>query len=139
MLVVAGALKRDDGRWLMHKRPEGKHHAGLWEFPGGKVEDTEFPPKALCRELLEELGVVIAPENCTPVAFAQTPPDSSQKGIVILLYNIEQWAGDPVALEGGAIDWFTEEEIATLAKPPLDKQLCSFLFKKDQPSLDMHQ
>ncbi|MEO1019891.1 MAG: NUDIX domain-containing protein, partial [Pseudomonadota bacterium] len=57
--VVAGALRGKDGRWLMHRRPLGKHHGGLWEFPGGKVEPHEIPVKSLARELNEELGIEV--------------------------------------------------------------------------------
>lgn len=129
MLVVAAALWRADGRWLMHRRPPGKHHAGLWEFPGGKVEPSEIPAQALVRELREELGIGGAVEDLAPAGFAQTPPHETGRAIVILLYSLGAWEGDPAALEGGAVDWFTPQEIAQLPKPPLDAVLAAQLFQ----------
>jgi 8-oxo-dGTP diphosphatase len=127
--VVAGALVRDDGRWLMHRRPPGKHHAGLWEFPGGKIEPDEMPLESLIRELDEELGIACDPLCCTPVNFAAGDADDSAKAIVILLYTVTRWSGEPQALEGGDVGWFTPNEIAGLAKPPLDVALAERLFQ----------
>ena len=126
--VVAGALKRADGCWLMHQRPEEKHHGGLWEFPGGKVESSEIPIESLIRELREELGVAIRAQDCLPVAFAEEVPGGGGNPIVILLYRIARWEGEPTALEGGAVGWFTPAQIADLAKPPLDIVLYERLF-----------
>nr|WP_298927316.1 (deoxy)nucleoside triphosphate pyrophosphohydrolase [uncultured Erythrobacter sp.] len=126
--VVAAALQRADGLWLMHRRPKGKHHAGLWEFPGGKVEPSEIPIESLVRELHEELGIIVSPENCLPAGFAQNASSEAGIPIVILLYKIEEWEGEPDALEGGAVDWFTPEAIAQLEKPPLDRALAANLF-----------
>ncbi len=131
ILVVAGALQAADGRWLMHRRPLEKHHGGLWEFPGGKVEDAELPVKSLVRELHEELGISIQPDDCTPLGFAEERRSSERNPIVILLYKVRSWTGEPQALEGGRIDWFTPEQIDELAKPPLDCELASGLFKKE--------
>jgi len=132
LLVVAGALQRADGLWLMHRRPLEKHHGGLWEFPGGKVEPHEIPREAICRELAEELGVAIRPPDCEPLFFADDLGESADKradpGIVILLYRIECWAGEPRALEGGAVDWFEAAQIHTLDTPPLDQRLIARLF-----------
>ena len=128
LLVVAGALRRADGLWLMHKRPLGKHHGGLWEFPGGKVEASEIPAKALARELSEELGIAVDERRIEPAGFAQSEADESAPAIVILLYKISHWDGEPVALEGGEVGWFTPDQIEKLAKPPLDRQLCGPLF-----------
>lgn len=129
MFVVAGALRGSGGLWLMHKRAEGKHHAGLWEFPGGKVEDAEKPGEALVRELAEELGVRVSEADCEPTIFAQSPASQGENAIVILLYNVKRWNGEPRALEGGDIGWFTPQEIAELAKPPLDIELATRLFR----------
>ena len=123
--VVAGALQRDDGRWLMHCRPTGKHHAGLWEFPGGKVEPSEMPVESLIRELREELGITCHPATCQPAAFAETPAKSEGLAIVILLYTVTGWDGVPTALEGGSIGWFTPPEVRALDKPPLDIALAA--------------
>lgn len=126
--VVAGALSRSDDCWLMHKRPLGKHHGGLWEFPGGKVEGYEMPIESLVRELREELGITCDRAACQPVAFAESLDHDDQPAIVILLYTVAKWEGEPAALEGGTIGWFTPDEIRALAKPPLDVQLASALF-----------
>lgn len=127
--VVAGALQRADGRWLMHRRPPGKHHAGLWEFPGGKVEANEMPLQSLLRELTEELGVRCHAEACAPCSFAEGGADGSGRALVILLYTVGGWDGEPAALEGGAIGWFTPEEALALPKPPLDISLAQRLFQ----------
>lgn len=128
--VVAGVLRCSNGKFLMHRRPEGKAHAGLWEFPGGKVEPGETPVNALIRELGEELGVSIAPSDCTPVGFAEQDAATSQNPIVILLYTVRQWTGEPQALEGGAVDWFAAGEISALEKPPLDRVLARQLLRE---------
>lgn len=126
--VVAGALSDSEGMWLMHKRPLEKHHGGLWEFPGGKVEETEIPSESLVRELHEELGIVVEAKNCCPAGFAEERDAFGPRRIVILLYTIADWIGSPQALEGEEVGWFTPEEIAQLSKPPLDEQLASRLF-----------
>ena len=130
-LVVAGALQRESGRWLMHRRPDHKHHGGLWEFPGGKVEQGESPESALIRELSEELGIKIAADSPVPVTFAADRRDSSDSPIVILLYKITCWEGEPAPLEGGALGWFANQEVLELAKPPLDIELALQLFEKE--------
>lgn len=127
--VVAGALLRDDGCWLMHRRAPGKHYAGLWEFPGGKVEGNEMPSESLLRELEEELGIQCHPAACTPVGFAETGAAQERGAIVILLYTVSRWDGVPAALEGGEVDWFTPAEVLALAKPPLDVMLAHRLFQ----------
>lgn len=129
MPVVAGALQRADGLWLMHRRPEGKHHGGLWEFPGGKVEADEMPVYSLCRELAEELGIVVTTDACATVAFAESASDGGGRAIVILLYSLHDWEGEPRALEGGAVGWFTPAEVLALPKPPLDIVLARQLFQ----------
>ena len=128
--VVALALHDDRGRWLMHRRPLHKHHGGLWEFPGGKVETGERPREALVREIQEELGLSLAPHAVQPVAFAEENETGSAKPIVIMLYS-SAWDGSPVAaLEGGEIAWFKPHAIDLLPKPPLDIELSRGLFEK---------
>lgn len=126
--VVAGALQREDGRWLMHRRPAGKHHGGLWEFPGGKVEPDEIPLRSLVRELSEELGIRCHDALCIPAGFAESADATGQPGLVILLYTVGGWDGDPQALEGGEVGWFTPAEVRRLDKPPLDVELAARLF-----------
>ena len=130
MPVVALALYREDGRWLMHRRPAGKQHGGLWEFPGGKVESGETPANALVREIREELGIAIDASNLKPAGFAQEGEGERPRPIVIMLYTCSVWEGDVQALEGGAVDWFTSDEVLALDRPPLDRALSSTLFQK---------
>jgi len=127
--VVAGALHRADGCWLMHRRPEGKAHAGLWEFPGGKVEPAEMPVESLVRELHEELGIRCRADHCTPAGFAEGPAGAQGQRLVILLYTLAAWEGEPHALEGGAVGWFTPAELLALPRPPLDVALSERLFQ----------
>ena len=131
VLVVAGALQRDDGRWLMHQRPLNKHHGGLWEFPGGKVEVHENSKEALSRELREELAIEVDRKSLMRAGFAEEECVGDSARIVILLYRSRKWGGEPHAVEGEAIGWFTPEEIAELSKPPLDCELAEQLFLKE--------
>ena len=128
--VVAVALRDRHGRWLLHRRPEGKQHAGLWEFPGGKVESDESPILALVREVREELGVTLSADALRPLAFADDGVSGSRPGIVILLYTTDSWEGEAEALEGGEVGWFTLPELLALAKPPLDCDLAGFLERR---------
>lgn len=117
----------------MHRRPPGKAHAGLWEFPGGKVETGETPTDALVREIEEELGYRLAAEDLQPAGFAQEPVSRDARQIVILLYTA-RWDGSELAMhEGGETAWFEPQEISALDKPPLDVALARGLFEK--PSL----
>jgi 8-oxo-dGTP diphosphatase len=129
LTVVAGALQRSDGRWLLHQRPMGKHHAGLWEFPGGKVEVDEMPAESLVRELQEELGISCRSSDCAPAGFAEGGTTASGQALVILLYTLSVWQGEPQSLEGGAVGWFSPGEALALPKPPLDVMLAQRLFQ----------
>ncbi|NVE94281.1 (deoxy)nucleoside triphosphate pyrophosphohydrolase [Altererythrobacter sp. JGD-16] len=130
MLVVAGALRAESGLWLMHRRPSGKHHGGLWEFPGGKVESDETPEIALIRELNEELAIVIQPADLALAGKAEAPSDGAQPAIVIQLYTCMRWTGTPDPQEGGSIDWFSLNQMRDLPKPPLDGVLLESLAQK---------
>jgi 8-oxo-dGTP diphosphatase len=121
LVVVAAALTQPDGRVLMQQRPVGKAHAGLWEFPGGKVEPGEAPAAALARELAEELGIVVDAADAVPLAFA------ADVRIVLLLYRVTRWTGEPRAIEGDALVWDVPERLAQLAMPPLDVPLVAAL------------
>ena len=125
--VVAGAMERSDGLFLLQRRPLEKHHGGLWEFPGGKVEPGENPRKALVRELYEELTVAVDPGAVQPLLFAEEAPARDRPGIVILLYRVSAWQGKPVAEAGADIGWFRLAEAGRLPMPPLDTVLLESL------------
>jgi 8-oxo-dGTP diphosphatase len=124
MLVVAAALTDAEGRVLMARRPAGKQHAGLWEFPGGKVEPDETPKAALVRELREELGVEIDPQGLDPIAFSESP---GARHLVLLLYRCRSWRGGAQALDAAEIRWFAVDEFAALDMPPADRPLAEAL------------
>ncbi len=134
--VVAGALRASDGRWLMHRRPLEKHHGGLWEFPGGKVESTEKPVESLIRELHEELGIVVSADQCFPAGFAEEERAEALEPIVILLYKVVHWDGVARPLEGGRVEGFSPSQIANLDMPPLDQQLALHMFPDAFGNLD---
>lgn len=117
-LVVAAAMVRGDGRIFLQKRPEGKALAGLWEYPGGKMEGDETPEEALTRELSEEIGVVTDPSDMVPITFASQPV--AGKHMILLLYVLTHWTGEPAAQEGQETGWFTLSEMADLPMPPAD-------------------
>jgi 8-oxo-dGTP diphosphatase len=127
--VVAAAMIDGGGRVLMHRRPPGKAHAGLWEFPGGKVEAHEIPVNALIREISEELAIALDPGAIRPAAFAQSGPGESDIPIVILLYTATVWLGVPHSTEGGDCGWFDLADVARLEMPPLDVRLHAMLVR----------
>lgn len=120
---MAAALIGTDGRILVHQRKPGGPLGGLWEFPGGKVEAGENPYEALVRELSEELGIAVAPEDLTYLDRASEPGNPH----VILLYTCRNWSGDPVCLAAAALDWVFPEALLALPMPPLDVPLARTL------------
>lgn len=125
MTVVAVALTDRDGRVLIAQRPEGKEHAGLWEFPGGKVEPGESPEAALVRELHEELGVTIAPAALAPLAFSSAP--RATRHLLLLLYRCTEWQGEPSALDAAALRWVRPDALWDIDMPPADRPFVSIL------------
>lgn len=125
LLVVAAALIRLDGTVLLQQRPTGKQLAGLWEFPGGKIEAGESPEAALVRELREELGIEVAVEALAPVTFASE--GLAGRHLVLMLYAVRDWVGEPRALEASALIWVTPDSMATLPMPPADVPLVAAL------------
>ena len=125
--VVAGVLIKDNETYLMHQRPLEKQYGGLWEFPGGKVEEGESYLAALKRELNEELGIVAEEIKRIPVAQAEGSTFDGQGFIQIVLFRCERWSGEPYSIEGGTVQWFEKDEIFTVPKPPLDVVLAQQL------------
>lgn len=122
MPVVALALVDGGGRLLLQQRPEGKHHAGLWEFPGGKVDAGETPREALAREIAEELGIVVEPADCCAMLLAEEARDD-RSPVVLMLYSATRWRGSPDGREGQKWGWFTRNEALSLALAPMDREL----------------
>ena len=121
VLVAAGAFIDSDGRVLLALRPPSKPMAGLWEFPGGKIEQGERPEDSLIREAREELGVVVEPACLSPLAFAShTYPDFH---LLMPLYMCRRWSGIPRALEGQTLAWVRESRLKDYPMPPADEPL----------------
>lgn len=124
--IVAVALVDTDGRVLLQKRPKGKPMAGLWEFPGGKVEPGEGPEAALIRELAEELGIDVLASCLAPATFASAALDDGRH-MVLMLYICRNWRGVPQALEAEALLWARPIEMFRLDMPPADLPLIGLL------------
>jgi 8-oxo-dGTP diphosphatase len=123
--VVAAAMIDRDGRVLVQRRPAGKMMAGLWEFPGGKIESGETPEAALVRELREELAVDVDPARLLPAVFASAPLGG--RHLLLLLYICREWSGSPRALHADALQWCAPAELRALAMPPADLPLIGLL------------
>ena len=128
LLVAAGALTDAAGRVLIAQRPAGKSFAGLWEFPGGKVEPGESPEMALIRELEEELGVGVEARNLAPFAFASHA--YADFHLLMPLYVITAWRGAPVAREAQALAWASPRELRAFPMPPADAVLVERLIEQ---------
>lgn len=124
--VVAVALLNRDGRILMQRRPEGKEHGGLWEFPGGKIDPGEGAVDAALREMEEELGVGLDADALYPVSFAE---NGSGRRILLLLYAAHIWRGEPEAREGQHFEWIAQGDLMALSMPPLDVPLAQALLR----------
>ena len=125
LLVVAAAMVDADGRVLVQRRPEGKPMAGLWEFPGGKVEPGETPESALVRELAEELGIETWDSCLAPAAFASEPLGA--RHLILLLYVCRKWRGLPQPLHCPELRWVRPIELHGLEMPPADLPLIGLL------------
>jgi 8-oxo-dGTP diphosphatase len=123
--VVAAALIDRAGRVLVQQRPPGKTMAGLWEFPGGKLEPGETPEAALIRELEEELGITVSAAALSPAAFASEP--LGDRHLLLLLYICRDWTGEAQALDAVALDWVDIAGLRALAMPPADQPLIDLL------------
>jgi 8-oxo-dGTP diphosphatase len=125
VLVVAGALIDSDSRVLIAQRPAGKPMAGLWEFPGGKVEDGERLEETLIRELREELGIVVREPCLAPLTFASHAyPDFH---LLMPLYVCRRWEGIVQPMEGQKLAWVKPNRLKDYPMPPADEPLISHL------------
>ncbi|MCX8498990.1 MAG: 8-oxo-dGTP diphosphatase MutT [Caulobacteraceae bacterium] len=125
VLVVACALVDVDGRVLICKRPQGKSLAGLWEFPGGKVEAGETPEAALIREMDEELGITITQSCLAPFVFASHTYETFH--LMMPLYLCRRWSGVVVAKEHEALAWVKPNALSDYDMPPADAPLIAYL------------
>ncbi len=125
MIVVAAALVDGDGRVLLQQRAPGRSMAGLWEFPGGKLEPGELPEAALVRELREELGIETETACLAPAAFASAPV--GERHMLLLLYICRKWSGEPKPLDASALKWLRPNQMFGLAMPPADSPLIGLL------------
>jgi 8-oxo-dGTP diphosphatase len=124
-LVVACALIDADKRVLIAQRPEGKTLAGLWEFPGGKVEAGERPEVTLIRELREELGIEVAEACLAPLTFASHAYQSFH--LLMPLYVCRRWDGQVIAREGQRLAWVRSNKLRDYPMPPADMPLIPHL------------
>jgi 8-oxo-dGTP diphosphatase len=125
MTVVAAALVDGEGRILLQQRLPDRSMAGLWEFPGGKVEPGEIPEAALVRELEEELGIALDPAVLAPACFASAPVSGCH--MVLLLYLCRSWSGEPQPLDSSALKWAKPAEMVAGEMPPADRPLIAAL------------
>lgn len=125
VLVSAVALIDRDGRVLLAQRPEGKSMAGLWEFPGGKIEAGETPEVALIRELQEELGIDTWESCLAPLTFASHTYDDFH--LLMPLFACRKWSGTPIAKEGQTLKWVYPKDFRDYPMPPADVPLIPIL------------
>jgi 8-oxo-dGTP diphosphatase len=125
LLVAACALVDPDGRVLIAQRPAGKTMAGLWEFPGGKVEAGERPEDTLIRELEEELGILVDEQCLAPLTFASH--SYPEFHVLMPLYICRRWNGTVAPREGQPLVWVRPRELRKYPMPPADEPLVSHL------------
>ena len=132
LLVVACALIDRDGRVLIAQRPDGKGMAGLWEFPGGKIETGERPEQTLIRELYEELGIHVKEACLAPLTFASHPYDDFH--LMMPLYVCRRWEGLVEAREHKALKWVRPQALCDYPMPPADEPLIPALIELLSPA-----
>ena len=125
VLVAACALIDADGRVLLTERPAGKMMAGLWEFPGGKIEAGERPEATLIRELMEELGIVVREPCLAPLTFASHSYEDFH--LLMPLYVCRRWEGIVTPMEGQRLAWVRPNRLRDYQMPPADEPLIAHL------------
>lgn len=125
VIVVAAVLIDRDDKVLLAQRPEGKAMAGLWEFPGGKLEDGETPEAALARELREELGIAVDQQNFVPWTFASHSYEDFH--LLMPVYLCRSWQGSPQPCEHQALAWVSVDQLERYSMPPADEPLVQAL------------
>ena len=126
LVIVAAALVDGDGRVLVQQRAAGRSMAGLWEFPGGKIEPGERLEDALVRELAEELGIFTESACLAPAGFGSAPKEGGGE-LLLLLYICRKWRGIPQALDAAALRWLHPRDLHNLPMPPADIPLIGLL------------
>jgi len=121
LVLVAAIALVHEGKVLLAERPAGKSMAGLWEFPGGKVEAGETPETCLVRECAEELGIEVAEADLEPLTFASHTYETFH--LLMPLYACRKWQREPVGQEGQRLAWATAAELETYPMPPADDPL----------------
>lgn len=125
LIVVAAAMIDPDGRVMVQRRPPGKAMAGLWEFPGGKIDAGELPEDALRRELEEELGIAVDKSCLAPAVFASE--SLGERHVLLLLYVLRKWDGVPEPRHATALKWIRPVALHGLEMPPADRPLIGLL------------
>jgi 8-oxo-dGTP diphosphatase len=125
LLVVAAALIDGEGRVLLARRPAGKAHGGLWEFPGGKLEEGESPEEALVRELREELEIDVSTACLAPIAFSSCA--SGDIHLLMPLFACRKWKGAPRPVAAEQLAWIKPVDFRNYPMPPADKPLAAQL------------
>ncbi len=123
--VAAAVLMQENGEILIAQRPKGKSMAGLWEFPGGKIEADETPEQALIRELQEELHITCSTEHMQPINFVSY--DYGEFHLFMPFWLVTHWQGEVIPQENQAIRWIKPTELENFPMPPADKPLISMI------------
>lgn len=129
LLVVAAAIYDSAGRVLLAQRPAGKAMAGLWEFPGGKIEMGETPEQALMRELEEELQITLNPQELRPITFASYSYDEFH--LLMPLFELRGWSGHPNPVEGQTLAWVHPIDLHSYPAPAADIPLFDVLITRE--------
>lgn len=124
--VAAGVIRREDGRVLVTRRPPGKHMAGAWEFPGGKVRAPETPRRTLARELFEELGIEVRKAR----ELMQYEQQYTDRLVELYFFSVEDYAGTPEGRESQKLAWELPEDLGGMGFLPADRPLVELLIQQ---------